>query len=158
MKVFTLSLLLAALVFSAYAQSHDASNAPDICRHLQQSGRVNLRQDSRLTELVNRGTVEFYVNAGKKGKDRLTTSGFRVRVYAGNKQNASKAEAYRLQRELQEFDPELETYVVFRTPFWRLMVGNYRTTEEANAQLRILKRQFPSLAGEMFIVKDEIEL
>ena len=84
--------------------------------------------------------------------------GYRIRVYSGNQQNTSKSRAYGIQSEMNASMPELKTYVVFKTPNWRLLVGNYRTSEEANAMLRELRRQFPAYGKEMFVVKEEIEL
>ena len=52
--------------------------------------------------------------------------------------------------------PNLDTYVSFQPPFWKLRVGNFRTSEEAHAMLRELKKIFPRWK-EMFIVSDAVK-
>lgn len=136
--------------------------AQDIVSHLDSCPNVVLQQDSRITKLIAPAALTTHntvTSATEANHDIvLTASGFRIRVFSGNKQSASKARAYKIQEQLLKEDPELPTYVIFKTPFWRLLVGDYRTAEEANSKLRSLRQQFPSLAGEMFIVKDEIVL
>ena len=46
--------------------------------------------------------------------------------------------------------------MAYKAPYWRLRVGNYLTREEAEIALEDLKTKFPSLAGEMVIVRDRI--
>lgn len=140
--------------------------AQDIVSHLESSNNVVIEQDARITELIApapipaQGTAAVSASASIENEPNivLTASGFRIRVFSGNRQSVSKARAYKIQEQLLKEDPELSTYVIFKTPFWRLLVGDYRTAEEANSKLRNLRKQFPSLAGEMFIVKDEIIL
>lgn len=157
-KVLIITCLTMFYATWSVAQQQSQDNTPDICKHLEQTGRVVLRHDPRLNTLLTTPKTHVSSSQQQADKGRLTGNGFRIRVFAGNKQNVSKTEAYRIQRMLQEQNPDLETYVVFKTPFWRLLAGNFRTTEEANAVLRQLKKQFPSLAGEMFVVGDEIYL
>ena len=154
--------ILCILATSAVAVSAVAQAAADtaqqrraISAHLRESGRVTLQQDPRLEALVA-PTPKAYQNARRA--DAYYTMGYRVRVFSGNNQVQSKTLAYQIETELKEKQPELETYVVFKTPNWRLLVGNYRTSEEAIAALRDLKKAFPERGREMFVVKDEIEL
>lgn len=141
--------------------------AQDIVSHLESCRNVVIEQDARITELIAPAPIPTAgaaaASAASSQNDNspnivLTASGFRIRVFSGNRQSVSKNMAYKIQEQLLKEDPELSTYVIFKTPFWRLLVGDYRTAEEANSKLRNLRKQFPSLAGEMFIVKDEIIL
>lgn len=154
-------LLIILLVFTslqlAYAQS--VSSATGICSHLQVTGRVQLLQDGRLTDLIGTQPKSYYAGPTKTNSQGVVTGiGYRIRVFSGNQQNTSKNRAYAIQKEMSELMPDLKTYVVFKTPNWRLLVGNYRTSEEANAMLRELRREFPAYGKEMFVVKEEIEL
>ncbi len=54
--------------------------------------------------------------------------------------------------------PELETYVTFTSPFWRLRVGDFRSYEEAGNALIQLKKEFPQMAREMRVVRDKIHI
>lgn len=156
MKHNLLILLLFAIVQCAIAQN--VTSATGICSHLQVTGRVQLQQDGRLTDLLGTHPKAYYANTKTNSQGQITTMGYRIRVFSGNQQNVSKNRAYSIEREMNSLMPELKTYVVFKSPNWRLLVGNYRTSEEANAELRELRRQFPSYGKEMFIVKEEIVL
>ncbi len=140
----------------------DDSTKLSMCEHLRDGGRVTVVQDSRLETLVG-CTPKVYngvshLKTTRQGREVIAVPGYRVRVYSGNSQTKSKNEAYRIEAELKQYMPELETTVVFKTPNWRLLVGNYRTMEEAVASLRVLKKNFPVFGREMFVVNDEIEI
>lgn len=138
------------------------AQAQTLCEHLRNSGKVTLKQDQRLETLISREQKVYNaasrIQTNKSGQQVLSVPGFRVRVFSGNNQTASKNEAYKIEKELTEYLPDLQTYVIFRTPNWRLMVGNYRTMEEATAAMRELKKKFPVYGREMFVVKDDIEI
>jgi hypothetical protein len=89
---------------------------------------------------------------------RITASGFRIRVFSGNDQTASKKRAYAISQEIQQKYPDLDLYIYFKTPNWRLTAGNFRTREEAHAMMVELKKEFPKWGREMFVIPDEIEL
>lgn len=129
----------------------------DICTHLQESGRVEILQDSRLAELVSSTPKAYYVN-GDKPSDTQTTMGYRIRVFSGNQQTVSKNRCYGIQTTINEQMPELPTYITFKTPNWRISVGDFRTSEEASSMLAQLRKAFPAYAKEMFIVKEKINL
>ena len=48
--------------------------------------------------------------------------------------------------------------MVYKAPYWRLKVGDFLTREEAVAVMAELKKSFASLAGEMIIVRDRINV
>lgn len=153
MKRYFLFLLLLITVSVAYGQQQS------ICEHLRATGRVNLQQDSRLTALVGTNPKVYYANAAQTGSDEPTqVMGFRIRVFSGNQQVASRNRCYSIQTSINEKLPELPTYVTFKTPNWRISVGDYRTNEEALSALSSLKALFPAYAGEMFVVKEKINL
>ncbi len=153
----SLFLLVFSILLSGVAKAQYAGG--DICNHLISTGRVSLIQDSRLTALLGSQPKAYYANPDQQDKDSAKKAkGYRIRVFSGNQQSKSKNRAYSLQTELNTKMPELSTYVTFKTPNWRLMVGDYRTTEEANSMLRQLKKEFPALGKDMFIVSSEIEL
>lgn len=151
------------LGMSVYAQESVGqvdSAQISILEHLQETGRISIAQDDRLSNLLGHSQEVRRNVKSMRGEntDRIVSSGFRIRVFSGNNQNESKRRAYDLAQEIGEKFPELETYVLFKTPNWRLTVGNFRTSEEAYAALRELKKEFPIWGREMFIIKDEIEL
>lgn len=132
----------------------------DICNHLISSGRVSLIQDSRLTALLSADPKSYYVGSDDQqdANAKLKVRGYRIRVFSGNQQSTSKNRAYKIQSEFNDKMPDLSTYVTFKTPNWRLMVGDYRSSEEANSMLRILRKDFPAYSKDMFVVSEDIEL
>ena len=133
-----------------------------ICDYLRQQGNVELLQDPRLEELVGKTSKIYnaasHLQVNKAGERVIVAPGYRVRVFSGNNQITSKNEAFKIEDELKFYIPDLQTYVLFKTPNWRLVVGNYRTQEEATAALRVLKKKFPIYGREMFVVNDDIEI
>jgi len=166
MKQFAF-ILFWALPIAVSAQVTESSVArtdtvSPICKELRASGRVTLNQDPRLEALLGRNSRTYnaasHTQYNKEGQRILIVPGYRVRAFSGNNQVTSREEAYRIEKELKEYLPELQTYVLFKTPNWRLLVGNYRTQEEATAALRDLRKKFPIFGREMFVVEDKIEI
>lgn len=156
LRLFLCLLFAVILTASVKAQNTDAGS---ISNHLIATGRVNLLQDERLTLLLGSQPKTYYANPAQQEKgNKIKVRGYRIRVFSGNQQNTSKNKAYKIQSEIQNQMPDLSTYVTFKTPNWRLLVGDYRTSEEANSMLRILRKEFPGLSKDMFVVNDEIEL
>lgn len=149
-RLITLFLLLSAVIV-AFGQQQD------ICTHLQQTGRVSISQDARLTELVGSQPKVYYLGNGKNS-DGTVVMGYRIRVFSGNQQTVSKNRCYGIQAKINEEMPELPTYVAFKTPNWRISVGDFRTSEEASSMLTQLRKAFPAYAKEMFIVQEKINL
>ncbi len=144
------ALLLSLITLSvAYGQQQD------LCSHLQATGRVVILQDERLTQLIG-NQPKVYTAGGSKADHSVM--GYRIRLFSGNQQTVSKNRCYAIQADLNEQMPEIKTYVVFKTPNWRISVGDFRTSEEANAMLAQLRKAFPAYAKEMFIVKEKINL
>lgn len=144
---FAVSLTLAA-------QEHNTT----LVNHLQnsnQGGKVTIHQDARLNARMGKfgegSTLERINNVSY-----IVTPGYRIQVYSGNDQRRSKQEASQKEKQIKEIDPQMETYITFNAPVWRLRVGNFRTYEEADARLRLLKRELPKMGKEMYIVQDNV--
>ena len=159
--------LLWALPIAASAQvvvssTAEVDAAPTLCEQLREQGKVTLYQDARLEELLGREVRKYNavsrLQRNRQGRHVVTSRGYRVRAFSGNNQLELKEEAYRRETEIKSYLPDLETYVLFKSPNWRLVIGNYRTQEEATAAFRKLKKQFPKFGAEMFVVQEDIEL
>ncbi|MDO4496835.1 MAG: SPOR domain-containing protein [Bacteroidales bacterium] len=160
MKKSLTAIILLALPVFGWSQS--GVRKTSICDQLRQSNRVTIHHDSRLEALLTREAKVYnaasHLQTNKQGNQVLYVQGYRVRVFSGNKQVASRNEALKIEADLKAYNPELETYVLFKSPNWRLLVGNFRTREEATALYRLLKKQFPVYGQEMFVVKEQIEI
>ena len=85
-------------------------------------------------------------------------AGYRIQVYSDNNQRMARSNAERIASRISSEYPLLGTYMVYKAPYWRLKVGDFLTREDAVAVMAELKKSFASLAGEMIIVRDRINV
>ena len=153
-SLFTLLFLAACGTFTAQAQAYsiDTTIVQSLGRSLD-GARVVLHQDSALDVRLSRNSGTLKVD--KDGN--IATQGYRIQLFSDNKRNSREEAELRSDVVAQDM-PQIPIYVTYLSPFWRLRVGDYRTFEEANAQMQQLKKKFPKYSVEMRIVKDEIML
>lgn len=117
-------------------------------------GVVEVVQDEQIKRLVGVSTV-----VDSTGESQyISSQGYRIQVFSGNKQRTSKDEAFDKEKKLVTEYPDQPTYVTFNSPFWKLRLGDFRTFEEADDMLRDMRRKFPTFAKEMFVVREEIKI
>jgi len=77
--------------------------------------------------------------------------GYRIQILmrAGN---TALDEANLIKEEFEEDYPEINTYITFREPYYRLRVGDFRTRLEAMEFMENLKRSYP----QAWVIKDKI--
>ena len=153
-SLFTLLFLAACGTFTAQAQAYsiDTTIVQSLGRSLD-GARVVLHQDSALDVRLSRNSGTLKVD--KDGN--IATQGYRIQLFSDNKRNSREEAELRSDVVAQDM-PQIPIYVTYLSPFWRLRVGDYRTFEEANAQMQQLKKKFSKYSVEMRIVKDEIVL
>ena len=98
-------------------------------------GVVTIHQDERLDALL--GMV--YDPVQGKGK-KIQTVGYRIQIYAGGNTRYAKEEAQKAADYVKEKYPEIPVYTEFVAPRWVCRVGDYKTIEEADQAMRMLKR------------------
>ena len=76
--------------------------------------------------------------------------GYRVQLYTGTKQKP----AHQIKAKLKSEFPEVEVYVKYQQPYFKVRVGNCLTKIDAWK----LKNKLNELYPNSFIVKDEIEI
>lgn len=78
--------------------------------------------------------------------------GYRVQIFSDGGNNA-KERAFKVQNTIMELYPELEVYLTYQQPNFKIRCGNFRTKAEARkCQIEIM-RDFPGC----FIVRDMIK-
>lgn len=82
--------------------------------------------------------------------------GYRVQIYSDNNARTAKNQARAKERAISEAYPELSTYVIFDSPYWRLRVGDCRSRSEADELAAELKKAFPAYKAEIMVVRDRI--
>ena len=86
----------------------------------------------------------------ERNKEKRMT-GYRVRIFFDNKQNARSASEAAMGR-FQSAYPGHGVYRSFASPYFKVTVGDFRTKSEAMQLMRSLKSDFPSA----FVVKENI--
>lgn len=106
-------------------------------------GTITIHQDARLNALL--GMV--YNPMQNKGK-KIQTVGYRIQIYAGGNTRQAREEARKAANYVKENFPEIPVYTEFVSPRWVCRVGDYKTIEEADQVMRMLKktRNFKEIA------------
>ena len=152
---FLLFSFLSAFASSATAQ--DKHILEHLRNYTPRKGKVKIHQspliDSMMVSQLQHASTHLVMD---QEESYIMGAGYRIQIFSDNNQRAAKAEAEAKQLEILEVFPDMATYVYFQSPFWKLRVGNYRTSEEAHAALRMLKNAFPKWK-EMYIINDIIK-
>ena len=120
--------------------------AQDILRDMP---RVIVHQDSTITRLIN-DKIE--------GRERqaVEIQGYRVQIFSSNRQQTAKAEAFALEKRLQEMNLSENIYGLYNPPFWKVRIGDFRTQEDAQLLKEDLITRLPDLQGDTYVVRDKI--
>ncbi|MDR2815293.1 MAG: SPOR domain-containing protein [Proteiniphilum sp.] len=157
-----LLLLLIGFTGSAYAQS--SPQKKEILRELNSAvsgkGHISVYEDESITHVLGRPmTPPRTVYTGNDGATQYyRIRGYKIQAFSGNDQRTSKNEAQHKQQLINNAYPDLETVVLFESPFWRLRVGNFENRSDAEEVLKEMVKSFPSFGKEMYIVVDEVKI
>lgn len=87
----------------------------------------------------------------KAENDKRKRAGFRIRLYFGNKQS-SRVESEMVENEFKELFPTIPVYRSYTNPFFKVVVGDYRTKSQAIRELNNIIASFPTA----IVVKENI--
>ena len=90
---------------------------------------INVKQDDKFEQLL---TEKRKVNASITSNNR-----FKIQIFSGSNENAKK--------ELINFKKENKSYdatIIFNTPIYKVIVGNFKTRIEAEKILTALKKKY----------------
>jgi hypothetical protein len=114
----------------------------------QDTSSVVIHKDPRLDMLLKK---QGDVNAAVRKANARTAKGYRLLVINTNKRDEAMAAKTKVYTNF----PELKTYLVYQSPYFKLKVGNFRTRDEALQYQKTLGYYFPK---GVFIVGDTIEI
>ena len=122
-------LLLSMIGLTNGAQAQIAVMDTSIVQYLERpetGGKVKVVQPAQLAKRVSRaeGVIKYDGNKGY-----AQSSGFRIQVFSDNDYRTAKNNALYKEGLIQQAFPELETYVTFTSPFWRLRVGSRKCVD-----------------------------
>ena len=96
-----------------------------------QEGKIKLKQDPRLTELMK---LKKEVN-----QETFTSGQFTVQVYNGNYESGVE-----LMEKLNSNNKFQDVLFSFETPYYKIRIGKYVSKIEAIKELELIKKTFPS--------------
>lgn len=137
-------LLTALFAFAATAglSTADAQEATT------QTASVIVHKDPRLTTLEHKQSA---INTATKKASARTMRGYRLLVINTNKRD----EAIAAKTKVYTYYPELNAYLSYQTPYFKLKAGNFQTRAEAEAYRKKMATLFPK---GVFIINDIIEV
>ena len=123
-----------------------AQNAPSPL--VSEPSSVIIHKDSRIDLLVRK---QAQINEEWTRENRRTMKGFRLMVINTNK----REEAIAAKTKVYTFFPELKSYLLYQSPYFKLKTGNFKTRDEADDYRKKLNAFFPK---GVFIISDIIEV
>lgn len=105
----------------------------------QTGGKVTVVKDPLIDSIIAR---RIALNKGTSPNgSSIVVYGYRVQVFFG----PDRREAYNQQAKFKDLYPELNTYVSYTQPNFKVRVGDFRTRAEAQKLLNDLRPVFPTL-------------
>ncbi|MDR3711852.1 MAG: SPOR domain-containing protein [Puia sp.] len=112
------------------------------------AGTVVVHKDPRIETLIKK---QAQINEVTTRDSRRNVPGFRIQVIQSRDRNKVFAEKTKI---YQQF-PDLQPYLVYQQPYYKLKVGNFKTQEEAEDFQKQLTKLFPT---GLFVVRDIIDV
>jgi len=134
---------LAAIFFSLESFSQDITR-----NKLSDSNSVIIHKDPRLDLLVKK---QAEINEEISRDARRTGKGFRLLIINTN----IRSEAIAAKTKVYTYFPELKTYLIYQSPYFKLKVGNFKDRKDAEEYQKKINRYFPK---GVFIMTDIIEV
>jgi len=128
MRLLILCIALFALSFSVSAQ-----------------GKYNLKGDAAIETIVAK---HIYFNENVKG-----FPGYRIQIFFESG-NYSRNRAFGEKAKFMARYPDVQAYVVYQEPYYKVRVGNFRNKLEAEAFRQRIIEDWP----EAYLIKDDIDL
>jgi hypothetical protein len=134
--------LIAITLISVHAFSQDTEGTK------QDTSSVIVHKDPRIELLIKK---QIQINEETSREARRVGKGYRLLVINTNKRD----EAIAARSTVYSNFPELKSYLVYQSPYFKLKVGNFKERKEAEDYQKRLQKYFPR---GVFIMNDTIEL
>lgn len=106
-------------------------------------GKVTITQDQKLQTIINN---HILANKSRQLK------GYRVQIYFGSGAKA-KTKAEILKKEFLTEYPDIQAYLEYNAPYFKVKVGNFRSKTDAERFKKTIEADYEKI----FIVEEEIE-
>lgn len=112
------------------------------------SSKVTIHQDPRIDVQLSNYIKRVDLTMPYFG------AGFRVQVFSSNNFKTAKNDASRIENQLRNAFPRHQVYVSYASPFWKVRIGNFRTSADAQKLRSDIMKLFPELSRDCYVVKD----
>ncbi len=136
-------VLIVVLIVSVNSFSQDTT-----WRKTVDTPGVIVHKDPRIELLVKK---QIQINEETSREARRIGKGYRLLVVNTN----NRDEAVEAKTKVYTFFPELKSYLIYQSPYFKLKVGNFKDRKEAEEYRERLQKYFPK---GVFIMNDTIEL
>lgn len=127
---------------------------------IESPGKISIEAPEGLVDRLQ--NIEASSEATEAEEERASQSkarvGYRILVFEDNNPRTAKHDAQNRKRQMESRFPEYRAYVQFKTPYWYVRVGDFKTRSEAQAALGAFKAAFPRLSGQFRLVRDRINV
>ncbi len=134
---------ITVLLFSLSSFSQDTA-----VKKTADSNSVVVYKDPRVDLLIKK---QIQINEETSRDARRIGKGFRLLVINTNKRD----EAVAARTKVYAYFPELKSYLIYQSPYFKLKVGNFKERKEAEEYRKKLQKYFPK---GVFIMNDTIEV
>lgn len=110
-----------------------------------QTGSLKVHQDNRIDSLSEAKLQISMLNPGIEG--------YRIQIFFESGNN-SKSQANETRAAFSELFEDINAYVIFNEPYYKVRVGDFRNRIDAEGALKTISREYPNA----FIVPDFIHL
>ena len=137
-KILTLIIIIVSI--DSFAQ--------DTTWRKTDTSSVIVHKDSRIDLLLKK---QIQINEETSREARKIGKGFRLLVVNTN----NREEAVAAKTKVYTFFPELKSYLIYQSPYFKLKVGNFKERKEAEEYRERLQKYFPK---GVYIMNDTIEV
>lgn len=125
-------------------ETHLKRNINDIVTKLN-SAQTQVNVSPEIMEVLN-----------KTFSTAKVSDGFRIQIYSSNRGPVAKQKAFEIEKEIKDINTDVNVYVTYESPFWRVRLGNCLNREDAIGYRQYVIEKFPDFAAETYIVPSEI--
>jgi len=147
-KIF-LGLALLAVAFAGALAQETETVKPQILTILAQndgqSGQIEIIQPVQIENLLK---LQIANNRMQKG-----IPGYRIRIFSQSGQTA-RQKAGEIRGNFMSSFPDIDAYMEYQAPNFQILVGDFRTRNEALRNMKKIEKQFPGA----FIVSEIIDI
>ena len=116
------------------------------------SAEVKIFQEEEILWLMSEKEQK---NMSFSSQNFIFLHGYRVQVYSRNTPRVARSEATDIELKMKEKYTDVNVYLSYTAPFWKVRVGDCKNYQEATLLMKKIKKDFPNIKDEIYIVKED---